>query len=246
MIECALLSLYLSAAEQNDCDREVPQPLTIEYYERPPYAWTGADGKAHGMAVDPVRAALDKAGLAFRFVAVPSSRELVDIARADHPVCAVGRYKTPQREQQAKFSGMLMEERPYAAFTRADLPLGGETDLADLLGKPALRIVVKLQRSYGARIDEALASARSALMPISGNAFNAVRMVQSRRADVALLTLDEVDFVTEALGMAPSSYSIARLSGFDRGEKNYLMCSKASDDSMLRYIDAKLAAQTPH
>jgi uncharacterized protein (TIGR02285 family) len=241
MIECTLLCLYLSLAERVDLARETDPPLIVEYYERPPYAWTGGDGTAQGMAIDRLRTALKGSGVRFRFVLVPATRQLHDVTRTDTPLCAVARYKTPERERQAKFSRMLVQERPYVAFSRQDSAIGAQATIDDLLRDTKHRVVVKIQKSYGATIDAALASAHAPLIAINGNAVNAARMVTSGRADVALLTMDEVEFVVKALGLPDSSYSISRITELDQGEMNYLMCTKATQDGVLNTINAMLA-----
>jgi len=70
-------------------------------------------------------------------------------------------------------------------------------------------------------------------------------MVESGRAKIALLTMDEVEFVVKALDLKASSYSISRIAEVGQGEMNYLMCNRATQDGVLKTIDVTLAAPPP-
>ena len=239
-IGCILLYLCLSGDGALTPAAERHEPLILEYSERPPYAWTDGRGAAQGTALNTVRTALDKAGIEYRLLPVPANRQIVDIERSASMVCGIARYKTSEREHIAKFSMPLIEERPYVVFSRKSAGLSDQVSLPDLLGDRSMRVVLEAQRSFGDALDSLLARSRATILGINGNAVNAARMILSGRGDVALLTLDEVDFVKSALALPDDAFALSRIVGLEKGENSYLMCSRSADDSLLQAIDAML------
>jgi len=239
-VGCILLFLCLSGDGASLPAAERQPPLILEYSERPPYAWTDGRGAAQGTALSAVRTALDKAGIEYRLLPVPTNRQIVDIERSATMVCGIASYKTPEREHLAKFSVPLIEERPYVVFSRKSAGLSDQVSLPNLLGDPSMRVVLGSQRSFGDALDSMLARSRANILGINGNAVNAARMILSGRGDISLLTLDEVDFVKSTLALPKEAFAISRIVGIDKGENNYLMCSRSAEDSLLQAIDAVL------
>ncbi|MFO1338760.1 MAG: transporter substrate-binding domain-containing protein [Burkholderiaceae bacterium] len=105
-----------------------PAPVELYYFERPPYVvkHPGSD-EVSGLTATPAAQAFRAAGLAFRWVPLPTVRQLVTLKEQAQAACAVGWFKNAERELQFKFSKPIYRDRPTVALARADLPAPAAT-----------------------------------------------------------------------------------------------------------------------
>src|SRR5687768_13276837 len=96
--------------------------VTILFHVRPPYSQQEADGRVTGILVEPVAAALAKAGIGVEWIEMPPARqtEIIKRGKGAGPVCGLGWFKRPERERFALFSDPIYQDQPSLLVARKD------------------------------------------------------------------------------------------------------------------------------
>jgi polar amino acid transport system substrate-binding protein len=216
--------------------------LKLLYEDRPPYYFTGTDGRIGGLAIDPVKAALAKAGISPDWRVSSAKRQIASIRADREPVCSPGWFKKPEREAFAKFSVPIYRDRPQVVVTRADNALRiNHGTLEKLLRDPNLTMGVKLGYSYGQYIDALIERLEPVTMRSSQDVHGLIRMLVGRRFDYMLAAPEEFSSMAARLGIAGEDIVSVTLSDIPDGNDRYLMCSRKVSDEWLARINAALA-----
>ena len=96
------------------------EPLLALYNERPPYLVPGADGNVTGLTANPAAYALRKAKIPFKWVDMPSARQMLMLQENSSKVVAVGWFKNPEREKFTKFSNPIYQDKQIVVLARKD------------------------------------------------------------------------------------------------------------------------------
>jgi uncharacterized protein (TIGR02285 family) len=213
--------------------------VTLYYNERPPYAVTAADGHVQGLTATPAARAFAAAGVAVQWVRLPSNRQILSIKDNRAPECALGWFRNAEREQFARYSKPLYQDRPTVALAhRAFQPAG--RFLPDALSQPDVVVLVKERFSYGAYIDELIARLKPTLTVTTVENALMLQMLARRRADFMFAAQEEADALLEQAGAAARDLQLLRFEDMPEGEKRYLMCSKSVPDEVMQRIDAAI------
>ena len=216
--------------------------LKLLYEDRPPYYVTENDGKVRGLAIDPVAAALAKAGIGPVWRVTSAKRQITAIQANREPVCSPGWFKKPEREAFAKFSDPIYQDRPQVIVTRTDnAPRINHGTLEKLLQDPNLTMGVKLGYSYGQFIDGLIERLEPVTMRSSQDTGGLIRMLVGRRFDYMLAAPEEFSSLVERLGIAGKDIVSITLSDIPAGNRRYLMCSKQVSGEWLARFNAALA-----
>lgn len=215
--------------------------VTILFHVRPPYAEFDGQHQVAGLLVDPVKAALAKAGLEAGWSEMPPARQVAEIKRSNARVCALGWFKRPDREAFALFSAPIYHDQPTVAVARKnDSRFADGMSLQDSLTDDSREIIVKTGYSYGATIDEWMAALRPHAEASSGDNESLLGMIALERADYAIMAPEEADDLLATVPELGTSLRAIRLSDAPDGELRYLMCSKATPADLIARIDAEL------
>ncbi len=216
--------------------------LKLVYEDRPPYYITAKNGDVRGLAIDPVKSGLEKAGIEPKWVVSSAKRQIAAIKANREVVCSPGWFKKPEREIFAKFSNSIYQDRPQVVIARTDnvhrIP---HKTLAQLFKDPKLRIGAKLGYSYGTFVDRLLGQHRPAMVRSAQDTGGLVRMLLGRRFDYMVAAPEEVSSLADSLGVAGNDITSVIMRDIPPGNYRYLMCSKSVSDEILRRFNEALA-----
>lgn len=216
--------------------------VEVYYNERPPYLITAADGSVHGLTATPADKAFRAAGIPATWSRVPSNRQLA-LLREGGQRCAIGWYRTREREQYAKFSRPIYRDQPLAALVSRQLALPPHSSLKDVLAWPGLRVLLKEKYSYGHYVDELLAKQPSAALMTTAENVTMLDMIRAGRASMMFVTDEEADYLLRQAGSAAAAVRLLRFSDVPKGEARHIMCSKDVGDDIMQQLDQSIPAE---
>jgi len=220
--------------------------LRVLYNEHPPFMFRRGDDVV-GLAADPAEAALKAAGVAFVWEESPAARQLELIRRDAEPLCALGRFRTSERDVYAVYSRPLYVERTRVILGRDDdAILASISSLDELLTDRRLTLMLKLSYSLGAVIDakvERLSVRKWETWVESDVMF---RQIAAGRADYMFVAPEEGAYVmNEIPAETRDRLALYPIAGMPPGEARMLMCSRSTPSEIMRAIDAELARSSP-
>ncbi|SMC16073.1 conserved hypothetical protein [Andreprevotia lacus DSM 23236] len=227
------------------CQAAGPTMFDVIFARRPPlyYAEEGADGavQTRGVVYERVRAAFAAAAIPVRFVEQPTKRVVASVRDDSQPLCAMGWFKTPEREGFARFSAPIYQDKPWVVVTRKAMHPRLQTykTLAALLRDGHLVPSILDGISHGNYIDGLLAKARierATIDPIQN-----LRKIEASHGDYTILPSDVFDFYR---AQNPATTLVALVyRDVEPGEKLYLMCSKSTPDTLIEQFNIALRMQ---
>lgn len=170
------------------------QILWVHYHERAPYYLTSATGVT-GLCGEPVRRALERAGLPHRWLLTPPRRQLFWLqTRTQEMHAAVGWFRTPEREAWGRFSLPIYQDGPTVAVTRRDdARIPPETTAETLLGRRDLLWLAKAGYAYGPWLDPMLKRYDPPCVVSPGDVPVLLRMIAHGRADYLFMAREEAE-----------------------------------------------------
>jgi polar amino acid transport system substrate-binding protein len=212
------------------------EPMTIYYYERPPFSVTDKDGGVSGLIIEPTRAAFGHVGIPITFEQT-SIKRVLELVRDDAaPVCSPGWYRTADRMRFAKFTDPIYRDKPPIGIASKSLPVPPGTRIADLLAGDA-RLVVNDGFTYGHYLDPLIARKDpSQVIHLPRPLHGAIDLVLAGRADLALVT--EEDAASYAPnGVGGPDYPILHFPDIPAGEARYIICSHSVADAVIDQLN---------
>lgn len=212
-----------------------PEVLTLYYHERRPL-YHREGGRLTGLVVERAVAALERAGLAARWVPIPPARQLELIQQGAEHAAAIGWIATEERRRFARFSDPLYQDGVFVALVRHDEErLRDGQPLEQALADPRLTLLVKDAYSYGAEVDALILrhNPRRLSTPSPNDAM--LRMLSEGRADYFLLAHEEAVALLNL-----SSAERHRLVQFERaprGVVRHLMFSRRVPESVVHQFN---------
>lgn len=219
------------------------EPVSLYYYERPPYMVARADG-ATGVTADVAAKAFRRAGIAFVWEMMPAKRQLLTIQRNSGRACGVGWFKNPQREQDGQFSHAIYRDLPPVAIARGAFN-PQVSSLAQLLKLQDVQVLVKDGLTYGSYINGLLKTARARVTAATVEQPQLVRMVAAGRADMMFAPREEADFLVTAHESGQESLHVLNFSDVTSGDVRYLYCSKLVDAASMAKLNAAIDQVVP-
>lgn len=222
-----------------------PEPLSLYFFERPPYVVHRAGSEeVSGLTATPAAQAFKTASIAFRWVEMPTVRQLVTLKDSPIPACAVGWFKNPEREQHFKFSKPIYRDQPTVALARAEFGNASAT-LADTLRYPGLQVLVKDGFSYGPLIDNLLAQSKVERIVTSAESVAMIHMVAAQRAHFMFAAEEEAAYLVEQAGMPAAQLRLLHFADLPPGERRYILCSKAMPDELIERLNKAITVEIP-
>jgi polar amino acid transport system substrate-binding protein len=236
---CLVLPLCLAFAEE---------PLPVFYNERPPYLVSGTGGEVTGLTADPTAYALRKARIPFKWVAMPSARQIYLLQENQAKLSAVGWFKNPEREKFAKFSTALYQDKQTVVLARSDnRKIAAIRSVEELLSDRSLKLLRKFGYSYGQDLDERIIRLAPVSLQVTVENVNMIQMIQVRRADYMFIAPEEAGRAIALAGLRSADFHTRTLPDMPHGEKRYLLFSQLVDDDTIRlvnkYIDEYVLAR---
>lgn len=219
--------------------------IDIMYHERPPYYYTEASThSAKGILVEPVKQALSDAGISHHWVQVPSQRQLLVIKTNQRPICAIGWFKTPQREQFAKFSQEIYQDNSIAIVTHQDWAEEiSSLSLDSLLQSREVHRIARTGYSYGKYLDEKIRQFNPDTLFTTRDNQYLVRLIVRKRIHYMFMSQEEFADLQQRLGKDGEELALVHPDGMPKGNKRYILCSQKTDDEFLSLINQALVQQ---
>jgi polar amino acid transport system substrate-binding protein len=211
--------------------------LVLYYEERPPLM-SRQDNQLTGVQGAPAMAVLQRAGLTVELREAPVARQVAMITRNAEPACALGLYRTAEREKVGRYSRLpVYSSPPQSLMIRKDGRLKDAHRFAAVVQSPTVTLALRHGYSYGAETDKALAESGVKVIRSSDHSMARARLVLLGMADATLFTEEEGEALIKQLGEAGAALELRRLPDAPPGEGRFFFCSKALPDRQLRAID---------
>lgn len=224
--------------------RAEPTPVLMVYLEREPFYVTQPDGAVTGLVPDPVNEAFAKMGVPINWKLVPVNRALQMLKENLEPVCSPGWYKSPEREEYARFSAAIYADRALVGLSRSDFPVKQGISANELFGRKGIQFLGKTNFSYGPYLDALIKKKpeqevqRTSAPTVS----NLVAMIAKRRADFTIVTQEEVAMWVKQEGYTMGDFKVLTFSDVPAFEKRYILCSKLVPEQFMADLDAAILA----
>ena len=213
-------------------------PVTLHYSERPPYQYTDAHGHPAGLLNGLAAKVFDSAGIAVQWRSQPYNRSLMIIQANTGNDCSIGWFRTAEREAFAQFTLPIYRDRPQVGLARADFPVVAGISAQDLLEDPATRLLLKQSFVYGAYLDALIAKRPAdSIQRVSVEVPTMLMMLRARRADMLILSIEEVDFYAMQPDFPMQDFQVISFTDVPQGELRYLMCSQQFDPVLMARIN---------
>jgi polar amino acid transport system substrate-binding protein len=218
-------------------------PLTLLVFERPPYYEPDGQGGFTGLVAGPAAEALERAGIPFQWRGMQPNGHLRAVQADQAPVCAVGWFRTPEREAYARFSDPIYRDGPLVVLTRADADgVMVHDTLRDLFSDPALRFGAKLGYAFGAEIDAMIRTLNPPRTTASQDDAGLARMLLGGRFDYMLVGGEEAEPLIGSFGEAGQDLVTMTLPDIPDGNTRHLVCSRSVAPETIARFNAALAA----
>jgi polar amino acid transport system substrate-binding protein len=237
-----LLSLLLAALPA----ARAAGPTLVLYYEERPPLMSREQNQLIGVEGAPATAALQRAGIEVELREAPVARQVALIDHSTEAACALGLYRTPEREKLGKYSRHpIYTSPPQGLMIRADGRLGAAPNFAAILGARANILVLRNGYSYGAEADQLLAKAHAKIIRSSDNSLARARLVLKGVADGTLFTAEEGEALIKQLGDEGADLALRHYPDTPPGAGRFFFCSRAVSDSTIRALDGALGPPRP-
>lgn len=231
------LALALSVA----CVRAQPaMPLQMHYQERPPYSATGTSGEPVGLLIEPLKRALQRAGIAHAWVRTPSQRQLVLVQQGQGPDCGIGWFRNAERETRGRFSATLYQDRPFMALVKTDAAAPPYPGLGQRLSSDALPLLAKEGYSYGPLIDDLIRLHPQHVVRTTAESAQMARMIEAGRAGWMIMAPEEADALFASIGDAARALRLVPLPGVPPGQTRHLYCNRSVPADVIERLDRAL------
>lgn len=217
------------------------EAILILYNERPPYVVEGQGGETKGLTADPVKHAFTKSGLAHKWEAAPTKRQMESIEKSDAKTCIVGWFKNPEREKIGKFTVEIYQDKPAVAVAKADNAKMASGKTLDATFQDAgLTLLVKEGFSYGKFIDDKIKQLAPKKEETLVENVPMLKMIQAGRADYMFMAPEEAEMLLASGEFKPGDFKLVTFTDMPEGGKRYLLCSRMLLDADIEKLNTHL------
>jgi len=219
-----------------------PVPLTVYYYNRMPY-YGEVTGHPAGLLLDIAREVFERAGVPYRFVAMPV-RRITENLRTDRNACSIGWFRTPEREAQFLFSDdCLYQDKPFCVIVRKDRSdrLPANPGIRDIL-QSNLELGLVEGFRYGDWLEGNLKAFAPRCQPVAVGDDSGVmyRMLLGGRFEYMFAGSEEAAYVLASNADYAVRLDRVRVADAPAGNKRYIMFSPNTDPGLLARINAAI------
>jgi len=214
-------------------------PVLIYYEERTPYAVSSESGMVEGLTATVVAEAFEKAGIPFQWKKMPFKRQLITIKANKKMACGIGWFKKSEREDFARFSEPIYQDRPSIIIGKEKNPsISKHSTAKGLLMDKTLKLLVKDSFSYGQYIDGLIVKHKpNQLVVVGSSNVEMLRLVLSGRADYFFAAEEEAEEMIKNTGYSISQFRLHLFSDMPPGNLRYLACSQQVPFEMLGRVN---------
>lgn len=217
-------------------------PIFLHYAERPPYAITVSEGHVTGLFSTPMEKAFKKAKIPFVWVKTPINRQFLLMKENTTPGserhCAVGYYKTPEREKTTKFTRAYYQTQGLVVIAGLKIKKNNIKTFKKFM--KTYSIVIKENYSYGPQVDEFLKKIKPNTITTSGEAPQMIDMVTQGHGDYMVVSREEINYYFKKGYAKKDKLHVYTFPDLTKSLYRYVMCSKSVSDKTLAKINAAI------
>lgn len=214
--------------------------LNLLVFERHPYVYQ-QQGELQGLLGETVRKALIAADVNYRVIDMPASRILNRIQQSTSADCALGWFKTFERERFARFSNPLSRSEPLQLLIRTGHPLLSQPiKVEQLLSNSSLSMLAKQSYSYGQAFDILFDQFNPPRKLVTIDNDQLFQMLKAGRGDYSLIAPEEFQAIQLRQPDLIDGLQLVPLVNAPAGELRYLMCSQQLEPQVLNRINRYL------
>jgi len=210
--------------------------IKVQFVQRPPYTFEGPAGTAEGLLPALVEPIFKRAGIELVWERTSLNRQWDALQNPNEMTCSIGWYRTPEREQLAKFTKPIYQDQAVVLLARKQVPFTPNDSLEKLLEVKGLRILVKDKYSYGPRLDRLIANHKSGVIVSDAENQRMARLLSADRADVMFAAKEEAEFLLENSDPG-AELQILNPNNMPTGEKRYIACNRLVSDELIQRIN---------
>lgn len=231
----AFVATLLSAPPPAGC-----APLTLLLFDRPPYYRLHDGHPAGGFLLILAQAAFDRAALDYVVQDMPPPRILATLRRNATPACAVGWFRTPEREGFARYSRPLYTDKPLGVALGTNSPAcPPQASLARLLHEK-YRWGLRPGFSYGPSVDAALAALPPERVHRVAEPGVLLPLLARGRLDAVLIEPEEFAWLASQDPQNAPRTRLCSLSDTPSAPTRYIICDAAVPEADLARLDAAI------
>lgn len=218
------------------------EPVSMVFRDKPPYSYV-ENGVQKGFLLERTRRILEVAGIDAVFSEMPPKRIFLEIRNNAQAICSFGWYRIPEREQFARYSRPIHQDRPHVVLAgpRSADAVRSHRTLKSLMADARLMLAAADGVSYGPELDVMIAAFpgqidRSAVPPLQ-----VARKVAAKRADFMLIDQEDYEHLmaTEP-GFAAEGLVRLEYPDLPPGLKRHILCSRLVTAETMARIDAAI------
>ncbi|EKO38015.1 MAG: periplasmic component of amino acid ABC-type transporter/signal transduction system [Solidesulfovibrio magneticus str. Maddingley MBC34] len=239
LLRAVLAAFALLAQALTPAAGQAQEPLSLLVFDRPPYYQLQHGQPSGGFLLTTALNVFAQAGIPVTVREMPPGRVVAMLKDGPSRACAVGWYKTTEREAFARFSEPLYRNQPTTVAVRATLPVPETCSpfLADLLAA-GWHWGLREGFSYGAEYDQLLAA-----YPTTKRFADTAHMVEllaKDRLDAILVEPEELAWILAAKPALRKHIRIVRLADSPLGGRRHIMCGLGVSPGEMARLDAAI------
>jgi polar amino acid transport system substrate-binding protein len=217
--------------------------LSLLVFNRPPYYSLHHGRPDGGFLLTTALAAFQWADIPVAVREMPPGRIIATLKAPGERACAVGWYKTPEREAFGRFSLPIYRNQPLVVAMAQTLALPDTRSpfLADLLAA-GWRWGLREGFSYGPDFDQTLA-AYPAIRRFADSG-HMVELLAQGRLDAMLIEPEELAWILKNTPRLGQSIRVVRLADAPAGGQRHILCSAAVSKEEMARLDAAIETFT--
>lgn len=221
------------------------ESVLMVYRDKPPYSYVD-NGVAKGFLLERTRRIMQRAGIESQFREIPPKRIFLEIQRDEQAICSFGWYKIAEREQYARFSAPMHQDRPHVVLAgpRSVDAVRRHASLKSLMSDASLIVAGADGVSYGADLDLMISKFAGKRDFTLQSPLQVVKKIAAQRADFMFIDQEDLDYLTESSadfrrdGLVRIEYA-----DMPAGLKRHILCSHRVSEDAMRRINAAIAAE---
>lgn len=225
-------------------------PVLIEYRDKPPYSHT-VNGKPTGLLINKTIAIFKQARVPYQLSEVPIKRIVKDVQDQRRRVCSPGWYKLPERERFASFTLAIHQDKPHVVLAAAHAldRVRANREIKALVKDEGLLMGVVDGVSYGAELDQMIATLPRPPLRATVTALQLSKMLGAGRADFMFIDQEDLGYLDRQGEVTGKGVHRVDFPDAPAGLFRHLMCSQNLGTTTLARLDAaiqKLGLDRPH
>ncbi len=213
------------------------KPVIVHFHERVPFMRKSGD-TVTGITADRLALVFEEAGVPYLWRETPPKRQLEVLKSGRGRHVLLGWFRLSEREAFARFSLPIYRDLPTIVVARSGtVDPSKPFDLDELLGNPALRLLVRDGYSYGGDIDRRILEHASNRVVTTVDNVAMLKMIHAGRADYFFISEEELDMAIESAGLLPGDFVTLRSPNMPPGNDRFILYGGEIEPELIDRVD---------